>query len=87
MGGTLAFDVYGTLIDPLGISKQLQEIIGEEAPAFTKSWREKQIEYLFRRALGKDYQPFSVCTAQAPPALSAPASESVTGSEIGIVQA
>jgi len=65
MGGTLAFDVYGTLIDPLGISKQLQEIIGEEAPAFTKSWREKQIEYLFRRALGKDYQPFSVCTAQA----------------------
>jgi len=65
MGGTLAFDVYGTLIDPLGISKQLEEIIGGEAPAFTKAWREKQIEYLFRRALGRDYQPFSICTAQA----------------------
>jgi 2-haloacid dehalogenase len=65
MTATLAFDVYGTLIDPLGISTQLQEIIGHEAPAFAKVWREKQIEYLFRRALGRDYQPFSVCTAQA----------------------
>ena len=65
MAVTLAFDVYGTLIDPLDISKQLQESIGHEAPAFAKVWREKQIEYLFRRALGRDYQPFSVCTAQA----------------------
>lgn len=65
MAATLAFDVYGTLIDPLGISVRLQEIIGEEAPAFAKDWRDKQIEYLFRRALGRDYQPFSVCTAQA----------------------
>ncbi len=65
MIATLAFDVYGTLIDPLGISVRLQEIIGEKAPAFTKAWRDKQIEYLFRRALGRDYQPFSVCTAQA----------------------
>jgi len=65
MTTTLAFDVYGTLIDPLGISVRLQEIIGDEAAAFAKVWREKQIEYLFRRALGRDYQPFSVCTAQA----------------------
>ena len=65
MGATLAFDVYGTLIDPLGISRQLQEIIGDNAPDFAKIWREKQIEYLFRRALGRDYRPFSVCTAQA----------------------
>lgn len=65
MTATLAFDVYGTLIDPLGISERLREIVGEEAPAFTKEWRDKQIEYLFRRALGRDYQPFSVCTAQA----------------------
>ena len=65
MAVTLAFDVYGTLIDPLGISVRLQEIVGEDAPAFAKDWRDKQIEYLFRRALGRDYQPFSVCTAQA----------------------
>jgi 2-haloacid dehalogenase len=65
MAATLAFDVYGTLIDPLGISVRLEKVIGEKAAAFTKTWREKQIEYLFRRALGRDYQPFSVCTAQA----------------------
>lgn len=65
MSVALAFDVYGTLIDPLGISNQLQEIVGKQAPPFAKAWREKQIEYLFRRALGRDYQPFSVCTAQA----------------------
>lgn len=65
MGATLAFDVYGTLIDPLGISRQLQEIFGDQAPNFAKVWRDKQIEYLFRRGLGRDYQPFSVCTAQA----------------------
>jgi 2-haloacid dehalogenase len=65
MNITLAFDVYGTLIDPFGISEALQTITGEKTPAFTQIWRDKQIEYLFRRGLGRDYQPFSVCTSQA----------------------
>ncbi len=65
MTTTLAFDVYGTLIDPLGISARLEAIAGEKAPSLTQLWRDKQIEYLFRRALGRDYQPFSVCTSQA----------------------
>jgi len=62
---TFAFDVYGTLIDPIGISRQLQSIVGDATPAFAQLWRSKQIEYLFRRGLGRDYQPFSVCTRQA----------------------
>ncbi len=65
MTTTLAFDVYGTLIDPFGISEALQAIAGEETPAFAQMWRDKQIEYLFRRGLGRDYRPFSVCTRQA----------------------
>ncbi len=65
MNTTLAFDVYGTLIDPFGISQALQAIAGEKTPTFAQTWRDKQIEYLFRRGLGRDYRPFSVCTSQA----------------------
>jgi 2-haloacid dehalogenase len=62
---TLAFDVYGTLIDPFGISQRLEGIAGDQTQALAQLWRDKQIEYLFRRALGRDYKPFSVCTSQA----------------------
>ena len=65
MSLTIAFDVYGTLIDPLGIAGELAAVIGDDAPRFSQRWRDKQIEYLFRRALGRQYEPFSVCTAQA----------------------
>lgn len=65
MTTTLAFDVYGTLIDPFGISERLEAIAGDQARPLAQLWRDKQIEYLFRRALGRDYQPFSVCTRQA----------------------
>ncbi len=62
---TLAFDVYGTLIDPFGVTGRVAGVIGDDAERFTQSWRNKQIEYLFRRGLGRDYESFSVCTEQA----------------------
>ena len=62
---TLAFDVYGTLIDPLGIATTLRSFIGERAVPFAQAWREKQLEYLFRRALMRDYRDFPACTRQA----------------------
>ena len=65
MATTLAFDVYGTLIDPFGISQTLQGMAEDKTAPLAQLWRDKQIEYLFRRALGRDYQPFSVCTSQA----------------------
>ena len=65
MRTTLAFDVYGTLIDPLGITRALEDLVGEAATSFAGLWRDKQIEYLFRRGLGRTYAPFSVCTRQA----------------------
>jgi len=65
MTTTLAFDVYGTLIDPLDISTQLRAHVGELAPQFAQIWRDKQLEYLFRRALMREYRDFPTCTRQA----------------------
>jgi 2-haloacid dehalogenase len=62
---TLAFDVYGTLIDTHGVVKALQEMIGDRARAFSQSWRDKQLEYSFRRGLMQNYKTFAVCTQDA----------------------
>ena len=65
MATTLAFDVYGTLIDTHGVVDELRLIVGDDAPTFSQLWRDKQLEYSFRRGLMKDYVDFSVCTRQA----------------------
>ena len=62
---TLAFDVYGTLIDTHGLLAELEELVSEKAPAFSMTWREKQLEYSFRKGLMRKYEPFSACTRQA----------------------
>ncbi len=61
----LAFDVYGTLIDPFHMKEHLRAAFGERAKEASELWRSKQIEYSFRRALMKKYRPFDACTAQA----------------------
>ena len=61
----LAFDVYGTLIDPFHMEEHLRSAFGEKAKEASELWRSKQIEYSFRRALMKKYQTFDACTAQA----------------------
>ena len=65
MAKTLAFDVYGTLIDTHGVVAALREIVGERADAFSRTWRDKQLEYAFRRGLMQKYADFAVCTRQA----------------------
>ena len=65
MATTLAFDVYGTLIDTHGVITALQELLGEKAKAFSHTWRDKQLEYSFRRGLMQNYETFAVCTSQA----------------------
>lgn len=65
MKTVLAFDVYGTLINAHGLLAELQEIMGEKARLFSDTWRNKQLEYSFRRGLMGQYQHFSVCTEQA----------------------
>jgi 2-haloacid dehalogenase len=61
----LAFDVYGTLIDPFHMEEHLRADFGEKAKEASELWRGKQIEYSFRRALMKKYRNFDACTAQA----------------------
>jgi 2-haloacid dehalogenase len=62
---TLAFDVYGTLIDIHGLVSQLQELTGNQAKEFSQTWRDKQLEYSFRRGLMQNYENFTVCTSHA----------------------
>ena len=61
----LAFDIYGTLIDPHAVATQLQNHLGGEAVEFSRIWREKQLEYSWRRGLMGRYEDFGVCTKQA----------------------
>lgn len=65
MQTTLAFDIYGTLIDTHGVVGDLEKIIGDAAAAFSRTWRDKQLEYTFRRGLMQSYENFDVCTSQA----------------------
>ncbi len=65
MNFTLAFDVYGTLINTHGVVSELQTMIGEQAVDFSNKWREKQLEYSFRRGLMQNYENFGVCTSNA----------------------
>jgi len=65
MTATLAFDVYGTLIDTHGISDLAHTFVGDKAKSFMHSWRSKQLEYTFRRGLMKNYVDFSECTRNA----------------------
>ena len=62
---TIAFDVYGTLIDTAGIVTALEKLIGDRAVLFSDLWRSKQLEYSFRRGLMQNYRDFSVCTRDA----------------------
>ncbi len=65
MAVTLAFDVYGTLINTHGVVTALQTLVGTKALDFSQTWRDKQLEYSFRRGLMQNYVNFAACTRQA----------------------
>lgn len=65
MSKTIAFDVYGTLIDTNYVVTALQTLIGDKAFAFSETWRNKQLEYAFRRGLMQRYEEFAECTRHA----------------------
>jgi len=58
----LGIDVYGTLVDPIGISDYLYSLIGDQAERMAELWRAKQLEYTFRRAAMGRYENFDLCT-------------------------
>ena len=62
---TLAFDVYGTLINTHDVIVALEKHVGNKASEFSRTWRDKQLEYSFRRGLMQNYENFALCTNNA----------------------
>ena len=59
----IGFDIYGTLVDPLEMNEHLRPLVGKDlADRMSELWRNKQIEYTFRRALMRRYEDFGICT-------------------------
>jgi 2-haloacid dehalogenase len=62
----LAFDMYGTLVDPIGVWKQLQQYIpDEDARHVSEVWRRKQIEFTFRLTVMERYEDFEWITRKS----------------------
>eukprot|EP00438_Fugacium_kawagutii_P020403 Skav231241 [mRNA] locus=scaffold411:44181:44873:- [translate_table: standard] len=64
---TLAFDMYGTVFNVKSVGEALRSLpaVGEKAGRFAQLWRDKQLEYSFRKGLMGEYEPFHCCTSQA----------------------
>lgn len=61
----LAFDVYGTLVNPLGIEAELERLVPDEAASVAREWRRRQLEYTFRLTAMERYEDFEVVTRKA----------------------
>lgn len=65
-GPVLAFDLYGTLVDPLALATDLGRYLpADVAQRVAVTWRRTQLEYSFRvTAMGR-FTPFAELTARA----------------------
>lgn len=62
----LAFDMYGTLVDPIRIWKRVEEYVpDEDALGIAETWRQKQLEYTFRLTAMDEYEDFQQVTRKA----------------------
>jgi 2-haloacid dehalogenase len=62
----LAFDLYGTLVDPIAIAGELGQILGDSAGREVAGlWRLKQLEYSFRLTAMGRYEDFAWVTSRA----------------------
>ena len=82
----IGFDVYGTLVDPLGMDGPLREHVGDLAERFAATWRERQIDWTFRRALMGRYVDFDVVTREAFRATSAMLGVDLRTAEAGLLE-
>jgi 2-haloacid dehalogenase len=62
---TLAFDMYGTLVDPIRIWERLERYVPDEALRVAEVWRQKQLEYTFRLTAMEKYEDFEWVTRKA----------------------
>ena len=62
----LAFDLYGTLVDPIAIAGELGRVLGDAAGGeAARLWRLKQLEYTFRLTAMGRYEDFRWVTSRA----------------------
>ena len=61
----LAFDVYGTLVDPIRVWTRVHEYAPDQALRIAELWRQKQLEYSFRLTAMEQYEDFEWVTARA----------------------
>src|SRR4051812_3953677 len=64
MVSVLAFDVYGTLVDPIRVWTRLQAYAPERAVQIAELWRQKQLEYSFRLTAMGQYHDFEWVTVR-----------------------
>jgi 2-haloacid dehalogenase len=62
----LAFDLYGTLVDPIAIADQLERVLDRaDSAAVARAWRARQIDYTFRLTIMDRYRDFGWVTARS----------------------
>ncbi|TDB74235.1 haloacid dehalogenase type II [Actinomadura sp. KC216] len=62
----LVFDVYGTLVDPIGIARHLEgRLPPADAADVARIWRHKQLDISFRLTAMGRYEDFAWCTRKA----------------------
>lgn len=62
---SLAFDMYGTLVNPIRIWTQLEQYFPNGAQRIAEIWRQKQLEYSFRLSVMEQYEDFAWVTRKA----------------------
>jgi 2-haloacid dehalogenase len=62
---TLAFDVYGTLVDPIRLEQHLEAWLPGEGRRVSQVWRQTQLEYTWRLTAMGQYQDFAWVTHRA----------------------
>jgi len=59
------FDAYGTLFDFHSAAASLRDALGPQADELSATWRTKQLEYTWLRALMRRHAPFEQVTGEA----------------------
>ena len=63
----LAFDMCGTLVDPIRTDKRLERHLPDDPARVAALWRQKQFEYTFRLTAMERYEGFDATTPRLVP--------------------
>jgi len=58
----VAFDMFGTLADTASVARELAPACGDRASLVARTWRDRQLEYMFRVTAMGQFPPFADLT-------------------------